>query len=109
MSTEGLYVEKASGRVWVDGHLKPEHLSQREITFIFHLATCQGKTCSREESVKAVYETQYDPADDQRLDAMVGRIRRKIGDTAHPRRFLLTLHACGHCLNECKEYIDPRN
>ncbi|MEO8956617.1 MAG: helix-turn-helix domain-containing protein [Ktedonobacteraceae bacterium] len=104
MSTEGLYVEKASGRVWVDGHLKPGRLSRKEIKFTLHLATRLDKICSRAESVKAVYEAQYEPADDQRLDALVGRIRRKIGDTARPPRFLLTLHARGHCLRECKEY-----
>jgi len=109
MPTEGLYVEKSSGRVWVDGHLRPERLSRREVKFTLYLAACQGMICSRAESVKAVFGTKYEPADDQRLDAMVGRIRRKIGDTARPPRFLLTFHARGHCLRECEEYNEPRN
>ncbi len=103
MPTEGLYVEKSSGKVWVDGQLRPKRLSKREVKFILHLAACQEKISSREESVKTVYETKYDPADDQRLDAMVGRIRRKIGDPAHSPRFLFTLHARGHALKEYSE------
>lgn len=106
MPTEGLYVEKSSGRVWVDGHLRPDRLSKREVKFILHLAACREKISSRQESVKAVFGTEYDPADDQRLDAMVGRIRRKIGDTTRPPRFLFTFHARGHCL---QGYIEPHN
>ena len=103
MPTKGLYIEKSSGRVWVDGHLRSERLSKREVKFILHLASCQGEISLREESVKAVYETKYDPADNQRLDAMVGRIRRKIGDTPHSPRFLITHHAHGHSLKEYSE------
>jgi len=103
MLTKGLYIEKSSGRIWVDGQLRPERLSMREVKFTLHLVAYQGKISPRKESVKAVYETEYESADDQRLDAMVGRIRRKIGDSTHAPRFLFTLHARGHCL---KEYSD---
>lgn len=103
MPTKGLYIEKSSGRIWVDDQLRPEHLSKREVKFILHLAAYQGKICPRVESVKAVYETEYESADDQRLDALVGRIRRKIGDPTHSPRFLFTFHAHGHCLKEYTE------
>lgn len=104
MPTNGLSVDKSSGRVWVDGQLRPKRLSKREVKFILHLAACHGQISSRQESVEAIYETKYEPADDQRLDALVGRIRKKIGDSAHPPRFLFTSHARGHYL---KEYIEP--
>ncbi len=100
MPTNGLHIEKSSGRIWVDGQLRPDHLSKREVKFILHLAAYPGRIIPRPEIVKAVYETAYEPADDQRLDAMVGRIRRKIGDSVRAPRFLVTLHARGHCLKE---------
>jgi len=77
----------------------PERLSKRELKLILYLASRLGKLCSRPETMLAVEGTTYDPdADAQRVDAMIERVRRKIGDTERPWRFLFTHHARGHHL-----------
>lgn len=98
MSTQGLRIDWQSRKVWVDGHLMPERLSKHEIAFMRYLASHRDVRCSRKETVPVVYGKVYDFSDAERLDAMVGRIRRKIGDKERPHRFLITEHKHGHLL-----------
>jgi DNA-binding response OmpR family regulator len=76
----------------------PDKLARNEVKFMRYLASRHEALCSREEVVLAVYGEMYDRSDDERLDAMVGRIRRKIGDKGRPHRFLITVHGQGHRL-----------
>ncbi|TMD60027.1 MAG: winged helix-turn-helix transcriptional regulator [Chloroflexi bacterium] len=96
---DGLYIDKRSRRVWVDGHLRPQKLSVDECKLLLFLASCNGEICSRAETVYAVYGTGYDPkSDDGRLDALVGHVRKKIGDDPRSPRFLHTIYHGGHQL-----------
>src|SRR6266571_6906142 len=95
----GLFIDKASRRVWVDGKLRPGRLTQKECTLVLYLASRKGETCSREETVRAVYLSTYQAEiDDDRLDAVVGRARRKIEDNPRSPRFLITVNRHGHRL-----------
>jgi DNA-binding response OmpR family regulator len=43
----------------------------------------------------------YNPKrDDARLDALVERTRKSLGDDAHPPRFIETVRGAGHRLHE---------
>ena len=71
----GLFIDKASRRVWVDGKLRPGRLTQKECTLVLYLASRKGETCSREETVRAVYLSTYQAEiDDDRLDAVWGAL-----------------------------------
>ena len=98
MSTQGLRIDEKSRKVWVDGKLMPTRLARNEVKFMRYLASRHEALCSRAESVLVMYEKVYDRSDDERLDALVGRIRRKIGDKVRPHRFLITEHGKGHRL-----------
>ncbi len=99
---QGLSIDRASRRVWVDGILKPHKLTKKECKFLLFLASRNGEVCSRLETVLAVYGTVYQPEfDNQRLDAVVERTRRKIEETPRLPRFLITFHRRGHQLLEC--------
>ena len=98
MSTQGLRIDKKSRKVWVDGKPMPNKLAKNEVKFLLYLASRQGVLCSRGEVVMVVYGKVYDRSDDERLDAMVGRIRKKVGDKERPHRFLITEHRQGHRL-----------
>ncbi len=90
---QGLSIDRASRRVWVDGILKPHKLTKKECKFLLFLASRNGEVCSRLETVLAVYGTVYQPEfDNQRLDAVVERTRRKIEETPRLPRFLITFH-----------------
>ena len=98
MSKKGLHIDRKSRKVWIDGRLMPDRLSKNEVTLMLYLASRHEEQCSREETVRVVYGKAYDSSDGERLDAMVGRIRKKIGDREWPHRFLITEHRRGHRL-----------
>ncbi len=96
---EGIYIEKTTRRVWVDGILRPGKLSVSECNLLLFLASRNGEICSREETVFAVYRCKYQPEiDDGRLDALVEHARNKIEDNPHSPRSLLTVYGAGHQL-----------
>jgi DNA-binding response OmpR family regulator len=95
---DGLYIDKRSRQVWVDGQLQPHRLSTDECKLLLFLASRNGEICSRAETVPAVYGITYDATDDSRLDALVGHVRRKIGDDPRSPRFLHTIYHGGHQL-----------
>ena len=98
----GLSIDRASRRVWVDGIVKPYKLTKKECKLLLYLASRNGEVCSRSETVLAVYGTVYQPNfDNQRLDAVVERTRRKIEESPRLPRFLITFHRRGHQLLEC--------
>jgi len=95
----GLFIDKASRRVWVDGKLRPGRLTEKECKLVLSLASRNGEICSREETVQAVYRSTYQvKIEDDRLDAMVGCARRKIEDNPRSPRFLITVNRHGHRL-----------
>jgi DNA-binding response OmpR family regulator len=96
---EGIYIEKSTRRVWVDGILRPRKLSAGECKLLLFLASRNGEIRSREETVHAVYHCNYQPEiDNGRLDALVEHARNKIGDDPRSPRFLLTVYRAGHQL-----------
>jgi|SRR5947209_2101432 len=96
---EGIYIEKSTRRIWVDGILRPRKLSVSECKLLLFLASRNGEICSREETVLAVYRCKYQPGiDDGRLDALVEHARNKIEDNPRSPRFLLTVYRTGHQL-----------
>ncbi len=97
----GLQLDHTRQQVWIDGTLYPAHLTQKEFLLLRFLAQHAGEICSREETTRAVYGEAYDPkSDDARLDALVERTRKSIGDTSRPSRFLETVRGAGHRLKE---------
>ena len=99
-TVSGLQIDRANKRVWVDGICRPQQLTRTEMKFLLFLTAHPGKVCSRKETVPAVYGSAYVPkVDDDRLDAMVRRIRKKIEGKTRPPRFLVTVHGVGHRLD----------
>lgn len=97
----GLQLDFLRQQVWIDGSLAASHLTAKEFQLLRFLAEHAGKVCSREETTRAVYNEPYDPRQDAaRLDALVERARKSIGDASHPPRFLETVRGVGHRLNE---------
>ena len=97
---QGLYIDVTSRCIWVDGIQRPYRLSKSECKLVLYLARRDGEICSREETVFAVYQSIYQgKIDDGRLDAMVERTRKKIGDESRSPRFLRTVHGVGHRLD----------
>ncbi|HTK11305.1 MAG TPA: winged helix-turn-helix domain-containing protein [Ktedonobacteraceae bacterium] len=96
----GLQLDLVRQQVWIDGVLQTKRLTVREFKLLRFLASHAGDICSREETTWAVYGEEYVAKDDAaRLDALVERARKSIGDTSRPPRFLETVRGTGHRLN----------
>jgi DNA-binding response OmpR family regulator len=99
LEERGLYIDGTSGCIWVDGKLRPGKLTDKECKLVLFLASRKGAICTRMETVRAIYECVYDAQiDDGRLDAVVGRARKKIEDNPRAPRFLITINRHGHRL-----------
>jgi DNA-binding response OmpR family regulator len=99
LKERGLYIDGKSGCIWVDGKQKPGKLTDKERKLMLFLVSRKGAICTRKETVRAVYECDYDAViDDGRLDAVVGRARKKIEENARAPRFLITINRYGHRL-----------
>ncbi len=99
----GLQLDISRQQVWIDGTRRANHLTPKEFQLLRFLAEHAGEVCSREETTRAVYGEVHDPrSDDARLDALVERVRKSIGDDSRPPRFLETVRGAGHRL---KEYL----
>lgn len=101
LSLRGLQIDSLRQQVWVDGVLKTEPLTPYELKLLQVLAASHGHICSRASTVNQVYGTSYSKElDDDRLDALVERTRKKIEDNPRHPRFLRTIHGRGHRLDE---------
>lgn len=97
----GLQLDVARQQVWVDGVLRPEALTVHECKLLQALAKCHGEISPRTHTIQQVYGTPYfKQLDDDRLDALVERTRKKIEDNPRRPRFLRTIHGRGHRLDE---------
>jgi DNA-binding winged helix-turn-helix (wHTH) protein len=97
----GLRLDPARREVWIDGVLRASNLTAKEFKLLRFLVEHMGEVCSRQETTRAVYGEEYDPKrDDARLDALVERTRKSIGDTSRPPRFIETVRGAGHRLND---------
>lgn len=97
----GLHLDTARQQVWIDGVLQTKHLTAGEFRLLCFLAEHAGEVCSRQETTRAVYNEDYSAKhDDARLDALIERTRKSIGDDSRSPRFLETVRGMGHRLNE---------
>lgn len=102
----GLQLDVDKRQIWVDGILQPRRLPPKEFLLFKYLAAHADQVCTRDEIAREVYGEAYTPRIDAgRLDALVERTRRSIGDDRRTQRFLETIRGVGHRL---KEYRGPR-
>jgi Transcriptional regulatory protein, C terminal len=96
----GLQLDPLRQQVWVDGIQQTRRLTNMEFKLLRFLASHAEDICSREETTHAIYGDRYQAREDAaRLDALVERTRKSIGDTSRPPRFLETIRSIGHRLN----------
>lgn len=95
----GLQLDRVNRRVYINGRPIPKPLSQRAFRLLEFLSLHANRVCSREEISKAVYGDAYCPdRDDARLDALIERTRKQLGDDQRQSRFLKTVRGIGHRL-----------
>jgi DNA-binding response OmpR family regulator len=88
----GLRVDTAARRVWVDG--SEVSLTPKEFDLLAHLVAHAGSTLRREQIMSDVWDEHW-WGSTRTLDTHVASLRRKLGDTADPARFITTVRGVG--------------
>lgn len=100
-SRRGLYLDKASHRVWVDGVEVTPPLSAPQYKLLLCLYDRAGCVVSRDEIIEAVWPDEAaEGITDQAIDALVRRTRQRLASTGSSFQYLETVRDQGFRLNQ---------
>ncbi len=86
----GIVVDIPLRQVRLDGQPLHQSLTPLEFKLIEYLALHAGMVCKREDLMQALYSEDSLDRNDQRLDAILARLRRALGESAQNSRYLIT-------------------
>lgn len=90
-NVSGVVVDPRLRQVWLDGQLLQEPLTPLEFGLLEYLARHTGTVCKREDLLDALYSEEGPHGkNDQRLDAILSRLRKALGESAQKPRYLIT-------------------
>lgn len=93
----GLFVDRERRRVWLDGDIVD--LSTLEYELLLLLSSSPGKKWSRDELSSGLRGTDSELYS-RAVDALVSRLRQKLGDDSRTPRFIQTVWGYGYCFPE---------
>lgn len=86
----GVVVDIRLRQVWIEGQPLQQNLAPLEFKLLEHLARAAGAVCKREDLLHALYnETSFEKFD-QRLYAVLSRLREVLGESSQTPRYLIT-------------------
>jgi hypothetical protein len=96
----GIWVDLPTGLVYIDGQLFEEPLTRLEYKLFTVLWESIGETtsavCSFYQIVLGVWGEDYIPdVDDQRISALVRRLRKKVEPNGKPWKYIVAVHGRG--------------
>lgn len=71
-------------------------LTRLEFDLLAELVLARGRVLSRPALIDALSAVQEEPILERSIDAYVARLRRKLGDTANPPRYVETVRGLGY-------------
>ncbi len=86
----GVIVDVSLRQVWLDGQLLQQSLPPLEFKLLAHLARHSGTVCKREDLVRALYNEDYYDRSDQRIYAVLSRLREALKEDSQAPRYLIT-------------------
>ena len=91
VNSSGVVIDNRLRKVWLDGQLLQEPLSPLEFRLLEYLARHTSAVCKRKDVLDALYpEELFHGNTDQRLDALLSRLRKALGESSHKPRYLIT-------------------
>jgi DNA-binding winged helix-turn-helix (wHTH) protein len=79
----------------VNGHASEEELTELEYRALVYLSKRAGEVVSKEEFTNHLWGKVYHAKDDQRISALIHRLRDALQDRRKPHQFLETLRNRG--------------
>jgi len=99
--SQGVYVDEASGNIFVEGKLVDPPLPKHQYLLLKLLFDNVGKICNAYMVVEAVWSEDYmDQVDDQRIAQLIRRLRQRIEPEGKPWRYILTVRGRGLTLGD---------
>jgi DNA-binding response OmpR family regulator len=95
----GVWLDLAAQDVWVDGQRLSPQLSSAQFKLLQLLAGRLDQLCSRAEIVAAVWPAAADGVSDEAIDALIKRVRARLGEAPGGQRYLTTLRGRGLILH----------
>jgi DNA-binding winged helix-turn-helix (wHTH) protein len=94
-SLMGVSIDISKRQVWLDGQLLPQTLPNLEFRFLAYLVKHAGSVCHQKDLMSELYEEETYVKNDQRLYALLARLRKALGENAHQPRYIMTHHGGG--------------
>jgi DNA-binding response OmpR family regulator len=95
----GIWLDHAAQDVWVDGQRLSPQLSPAQFKLLQLLVERLDQLCSRAEIVAAVWPAAADGVSDEAIDALIKRVRARLGEAPAGQRYLTTLRGRGLILH----------
>ncbi len=113
-NASGVVIDPRLRQVRLDGQLLQEPLTPLEFGLLEYLARHSGTVCKREDLLDGLYSEEGPHGkNDQRLDALLSRLRKALGESAQKPRYLITHRGGGiqllqgHILNADSPHLPP--
>lgn len=92
----GLWVDRETREVWVQGRKLTPAVSKAQFRLLALLQEKPGRVYSRDEIVEAVWPgNAVNGVSDETIDALVGRLRRRIAAADSDHRYIVTVRGHG--------------
>ena len=92
---EGICIDLATQRVYVNGREVEEELTELEYRALVYLSKRTGEVVSKGEFTNHLWGKAYHAKDDQRISALIHRLRDALQDRRKPHQYLETLRNRG--------------
>jgi DNA-binding response OmpR family regulator len=91
----GVWLDHAAQDVWVDSQRLTPRVSPAQFELLRLLAGRANQICSREEIVAAIWPDTAGGVSDEAIDALIKRVRARLGEAPGGERYLVTLRGRG--------------
>ena len=99
-SSGKLYLDKQSRRVWLAGRELSPPLSLAQYRFLELLYDGNGRVCSRDEIIQAVWpEALEEGVSEQAIDALARRLRERLAEIEPQHQYIVTVRGHGFRLD----------
>jgi FHA domain-containing protein len=103
----GVWLDAATQDVWVDGRRLSPALSLAQFNLLQELAAHADQICTRDQIVAAVWPDVADGISDEAIDALVKRVRARLGEVPNGQQYLKRIRGRGLMLRTRIERPQP--
>jgi predicted component of type VI protein secretion system len=96
---EGIWLDAAAQDVWVDGQRLSPPLSPAQYALLQLLLERVDQVCTRADVIAAIWPGAADGVSDEAVDALIKRVRARLGEAPDGQRYLTTLRGRGLSLH----------